>query len=244
MPPILYLVRHAEGFHNVNHSIHIRDATLTERGKEQCKVLKSSFPYHDKVSLVLSSPLRRAIQTAVLGLGPSISRPEVPYLVIPAAQEVSDVPADKGFPKEELQKHIAELFEKEDVGFDLSKIDYGAVEEGWNVKRGYWGEGKTAVTKRAADLRTWLFQRPESHVVLVTHGAFLHFLTEDWTGDDPKRGTGYHNCEMREFMFTPTSNEQEAHITETEESRKKRGPSCPEDDPIVLEELEATDRED
>jgi len=45
-----------------------------------------------------------------------------------------------------------------------------------------------AVQKRAAALRVWLWKRPEEHIVLVTHGAFLHYLTEDWTGMFPPRG--------------------------------------------------------
>jgi hypothetical protein len=80
---------------------------------------------------------------------------------------------------------------------------------------GYWAADKATVQRRAADLRMWLYARPEPHVstlihtfyliaqlpphspltyttisqvLLVTHGAFLHYLTEDWTGDDPKRG--------------------------------------------------------
>ena len=36
--------------------------------------------------------------------------------------------------------------------------------------------------KRAAALRCWLWKRPEEHIALVTHGAFLHYLTEDWKG--------------------------------------------------------------
>lgn len=32
-----------------------------------------------------------------------------------------------------------------------------------------------------------------SQIVLVTHGAFAHFLTEDWDVDDPMIGTAYKN---------------------------------------------------
>jgi broad specificity phosphatase PhoE len=38
------------------------------------------------------------------------------------------------------------------------------------------------VQKRAAKLRSWLFNRKEEVVVVVSHGGFLHALTEDWTG--------------------------------------------------------------
>lgn len=31
-------------------------------------------------------------------------------------------------------------------------------------------------------------------IVLVTHGAFAHFLTEDWDVADPMTGTAWLNC--------------------------------------------------
>ncbi|KAF2466626.1 phosphoglycerate mutase-like protein [Lindgomyces ingoldianus] len=237
MAPLLYLVRHAEGQHNVNHAVHIKDATLTEEGKRQCRELQDSFAYHDTINLVLSSPLRRAIQTTVLTFGPTLSRKEVPYLVIPKAQEVSGLTCDIGHSKQELSENLSELFAGNSLQFDLSKINFDAVEEGWNVKSGYWAPCKSKITQRAADLRSWLFRRSEAHILLVTHGAFLHYLTEDWAGDDPVRGTAYLNCEVRVFEFTPMSTAQDAHIVETPRSRKSRGASLSEHDPHVLSEL-------
>ncbi|KAL0258995.1 hypothetical protein SLS55_006500 [Diplodia seriata] len=58
-----------------------------------------------------------------------------------------------------------------------------------------------AVERRAALLRAWLRARPEQNVVLVTHGAFLHYLIEDWADYDPKKGTGFCNCEVRRYGF-------------------------------------------
>lgn len=33
-------------------------------------------------------------------------------------------------------------------------------------------------------------------VIIVTHGAFAHFLTEDWDVEDPMIGTAYNNCRL------------------------------------------------
>jgi hypothetical protein len=80
-----------------------------------------------------------------------------------------------------------------------------------HVQEGYWAYEKAAITRRAADLRSWLYQRPEAQVgrptpsvvgdkrltvqvLVVTHGAFAHFLTEDWDVEDPMLGTAYKNC--------------------------------------------------
>lgn len=89
------------------------------------------------------------------------------------------------------------------------------------MQEGYWAYEKAAITKRAADLRNWLYQRPESQVgqlstaveavganrwlteqiLVVTHGAFAHFLTEDWDVEDPMLGTAYKNCKSLGALF-------------------------------------------
>lgn len=50
MPPIVHLVRHAEGYHNAaKFGDGIHDPFLTEKGESQCRELCSQFPHHDKV---------------------------------------------------------------------------------------------------------------------------------------------------------------------------------------------------
>lgn len=81
----------------------------------------------------MSSPLRRAVQTASLAFSPVIARPEVQYLVVPEGQEVNDLPCDVGHPREELEKQLPELL-GDLVDFELGKIDLTRVEDGWNSK--------------------------------------------------------------------------------------------------------------
>lgn len=40
---------------------------------------------------MLASPLRRTIQTASLSFGPVLARKEVPFMLLPLLQEVSDM---------------------------------------------------------------------------------------------------------------------------------------------------------
>lgn len=50
MAPIVYVVRHAEGYHNVEENGHkIHDPYLTDHGKEQAQELCDKFEHHDKV---------------------------------------------------------------------------------------------------------------------------------------------------------------------------------------------------
>jgi hypothetical protein len=42
-------------------------------------------------------------------------------------------------------------------------------------------------------------------VILVTHGAIAHFLTEDWDVEDPMLGTAYLNCSCTSHEVILTS---------------------------------------
>ncbi|KAH7396981.1 histidine phosphatase superfamily [Phaeosphaeria sp. MPI-PUGE-AT-0046c] len=239
MPPKIHLVRHAQGEHNLRRDYTILDAVLTTTGKEQCRALSAAFEHHGDVDIVFASPLRRTIQTAALSFGPALSRNEVPFVLLPVLQELGDIGSDTGIADtaEDLERLLPALFATDSLDFDLKKIDASAVTKGWNTNQGYWAYEKKAISKRAADFRNWLFQRPESQVVVVTHGAIAHFLTEDWDVDDPMIGTAYKNCEHREFVFTSESTAEDAHVLETDGSRSRRGWKGPESDPHVVEQM-------
>ena len=61
-------------------------------------------------------------------------------------------------------------------------VDLSLVPEGWNSKKGKWASEEEIIAQRAKGARQWLKNRPEKEIVVVTHGGFLHYLTEDWTG--------------------------------------------------------------
>ncbi|KAH7135344.1 phosphoglycerate mutase family protein-like protein [Dendryphion nanum] len=238
MAPTLYLVRHAQGEHNATRDFTILDPLLTPKGKQQCRELRESFRYHDTVDLVVASPLRRTIQTAVLSFGRTLARDGVPFIALPVAQEVSNAGADTGLEPEDLKTSLEHLFDEDKPDFNvLRKLDLSNVEEGWTSKSGFYAYTRPALENRAANFRSWLFQRSEERIIVVTHGAFLHFLTEDWDVDDPMTGTAYNNCEVRIFTFDTSSTVNNAHLNETEESKRTRGANERENDPHVLEEL-------
>jgi broad specificity phosphatase PhoE len=111
---------------------------LTPKGKEQCRALSAEFPHHKDVNIVFASPLRRTIQTAALSLGPALSRPEVPFVLLPSLQEVGDIESDTGIADtaEDLKQLLPDLFAADELDFDLGKIDAAAVTKGWNSKVG------------------------------------------------------------------------------------------------------------
>jgi hypothetical protein len=88
------------------------------------------------------------------------------------------------------------------VSFDLVSVGE------WGSKAGRWASDQEALKQRARETRKWLREKmkqlslSDSHTpivngekqyirgdcVLVTHGGFLHILTEDWEGFDVKAG--------------------------------------------------------
>ncbi|KAJ5204600.1 phosphoglycerate mutase family protein-like protein [Penicillium cinerascens] len=125
--------------------------------------------------------------------------------------------------------------------YDLKNLDMTLVDETWNSKKGIYAPTLKAVRERAATMRNWIYNRPEKHIALVTHGAFLHYFTEDWTAYEKSRGTVYLNCEYRKLEFTEDSNGHEPHLRECGSMLEKQ------DRPIgldahVIHEIEEVER--
>ena len=98
---------------------------------------------------------------------------------MPDLQEISVLPCDTG---SALEKLVAE--------FDPSQVDLDLVGQEWTKKE----TDLSALEARAKRARLWLRELGsqvtdgDAHIVVVTHGGFVHFLTQDWDGIDPPRG--------------------------------------------------------
>lgn len=184
MPPVtIHCVRHAQGFHNIsvaNHAIH--DPMLTQLGEEQCKALQANFPFMDRVDGVVASPLKRTVYTALHSFTPAIKSKHLKVYALPELQETSDLPCDTGSDVRVLESE----FKGQPV--DLSYM-YTPQAKAWNNKTGKWGATASAVDDRARIAREWLYNRPEKEIVVVTHGGFLHYFTEDWMDTHKMDGT-------------------------------------------------------
>ena len=91
-------------------------------------------------------------------------------IALPEAQETADVPCDTGTDIDELKEEMKG-----------NPVDLSRCAKDWNSKTGRWAPTAGALEKRAREARQWLKARPEKEVVLVTHGGFLHYFTEDWS---------------------------------------------------------------
>ncbi|KAI1644162.1 phosphoglycerate mutase-like protein [Daldinia loculata] len=224
MAPIIHLVRHAQGYHNLSEANQqIRDPDLTPLGESQCDELCKRFDAHDKITHLVASPIRRTILTCLRSFTPAVKAGKK-VIALPDAQEISTLPCDIGSDPSKLKEEFGEL------------VDFHLLHEGWNDKS---SESKYHPTPanleaRSRAARVWLRDLvnkagDDAQVVLVTHGGILHFLTEDFDGVKLERGTGWDNTEIRSYEFKdPTGQDPEATLKETQPSwRRRRGSAIP-----------------
>ncbi|KAF2487206.1 histidine phosphatase superfamily [Neohortaea acidophila] len=189
MPPLLHVMRHGQGFHNISDNGHdIRDPELTDKGREQCRERREAFERHDKVELLLASPLRRALQTCAIAFAPSVER-GLTIIALPTAEEASNAPCDTGSEIELLKAEFPE------------HVDFDHVKHGWWVHEGEYAFEPKALISRAAKLRRWIKARPEKEVVLVSHGFFNHFLTGDVDAEGNQTTPWWKEAELRTYRF-------------------------------------------
>lgn len=169
MAPRLHLVRHGIGHHQdepTEKNQHLPDPLLTDKGIERCKTFAKDFPKSIQLDLICASPLRRTIQTAKYSFPDYLERLS-PIILLPYAQEATDLPSDTGSDRDVIEKEFGDL------------VDATLVEDGWNSNKGVYAAMPEALSERARRLREWLQARPEGEVVVVGHGNFWHYLTGD-----------------------------------------------------------------
>jgi len=193
MPTTIYLIRHAESAHNVTKDFSLRDPGLTAQGFVQASSLATTFSALASTAVILTSPLRRTIETTLAGFGGIFNNTDnkkkaVELILDPDLQERSDLPCDTGSDPSTLKS----LFP--DLDFNGSVLA-----DGWWAKEGRFAADDAAVAARAAAVRKRIAEvvkRLESEegseekrdVVVVTHGVFMKFLTGDEGIDLPKAG--------------------------------------------------------
>ncbi|GAP88305.1 putative phosphoglycerate mutase [Rosellinia necatrix] len=218
MAPIIHLVRHAQGYHNLSvENQWLKDPDLTELGKKQCEKLNEDFPYHDKVTHLVASPIRRTIFTCQFSFPREVAAGKK-IVALQDCQEVSLYPCDVGSDRELLSNEFGDL------------VDFSQVADDWNKKTPdskYFPE-PSKLEARARGTRLWLRDLvrgagDDAQVVVVTHGGILHFITEDWEGIKIGYGTGWNNTEFRSYEFADqTGQDPNASLRELPESRQRR----------------------
>ncbi|WFD30035.1 hypothetical protein MSPP1_001048 [Malassezia sp. CBS 17886] len=182
----IYLTRHAQAEHNVHGDNSIVDAPLTDLGILQAERMPALTPeVQDAVDLVVTSPLKRTLQTTALAYAPAIER-------LGGMKKVVCLPQLQGSSREELE--ALEYYAR----FDLS-----ALTPDWIGKAGVYAVDEEALSARAQWLRQYLRGRPEQHIVVVAHGDFLRRIAE-------QPDTPWGNAQIRLYEFDPALVETDA----------------------------------
>ncbi|KAI8624961.1 phosphoglycerate mutase-like protein [Xylariaceae sp. FL1651] len=207
MPPTLVLIRHAQAEHNVEKDYSLHDPSLTQLGREQCVELRKGLledPLVQQAELIITSPMRRTIQTALDTLDWLIER-GVKIEADANWQENSHKPCDVG---SEVSK-IAEEF---------PNIDYSTLDPVWPDKTSPAGSQyhytKTALLARAQIALKKLYERPEKVIVVVSHSGFLRLAVT---------GCWFFNADYRIFDFAATGSPEVSYQLEQHASTKEKG---------------------
>ncbi|KAI0201499.1 histidine phosphatase superfamily [Astrocystis sublimbata] len=173
MPPTIHLVCEASYAKLHPNGDERRDPSITAAGQRECLEFREKFFFMDKVRMVFSSPLRRAIQTAqsiaacALVTGAAqlvILRRDLKGIGINGGPNFIGSPCDYLF---------------EELGPDLDARD---------LYSGWWWEGGEKESEEQARLARVHIRKAareladDEHIIVVVHGEFLKFLVEGLYG--------------------------------------------------------------
>ncbi|KAI1110213.1 phosphoglycerate mutase-like protein [Nemania sp. NC0429] len=216
MPPIIDVIRHAEATHNTTGNVNQQDPDLTPNGEAQASKLGRSYAFKPRITHVVSSPMRRAIRTALIAFEDVLSEGEGKKVVLlPELQETGVRPSDTGQSPEALEMAFGPRV-------DTSPLDSDWCHKDRNSK--YFPD-VALVEARAREARVFLRDLArrgpdDAHIVVVSHGGFIHFLTEDFSGLWERYFTSYGNTTMRSFQFVDLrgDDDPDARMVQTHES--------------------------
>ncbi|KAI0539514.1 histidine phosphatase superfamily [Xylaria digitata] len=190
----IIIIRHAQAEHNVFYDYSIPDAPLTALGKRQAAALSLRVStLQQEADLIISSPLRRTLQTTRLGWAPAIERLGGigKVICLPELQECANHPCDTGSSREELE-----------ADSEFADFDFELLTPRWNSKEGFWSPDEVALMNRAKAVRQFLRSRPEKTIVVVSHGGIIRRITATAAGQSAQL---WYNAEARIFEFDPES---------------------------------------
>jgi len=153
-------IRHGQGMHNTSMlGWELIDPPLTSKGEDQAKALQERLmPDRDAFELVMTSPLTRAIQTALFAFDGT----SVPFLITPLLRERLGAPCDKGTTKSELIKTIPQIKTNKWIGLD-------ELPEVWWCTQSV----EMDLLSRVEKLKHFIFTRPEKVIAVVGHGGLF-----------------------------------------------------------------------
>ncbi|KAK8492659.1 hypothetical protein V6N13_141322 [Hibiscus sabdariffa] len=202
---ILHLVRHGQAWHNLEGDSnreallapHLFDAQLSPTGFTQVAELRKDVHTSgllDKIELVITSPLSRAMQTAVGGFGLEGHKND--------GSDVSTLNTPKIMAVELCRDRLGvRPCDKR------RKID----SEDDNVWNPNFRESEEELGERVVELLKWIWTRPEKEIVVVSHGKILQqiLISSLGTDENPAESAAlckrFNHCELRSVVILDKS---------------------------------------
>jgi len=175
----IHLMRHAEAAHNVDNDLTLPDPLLTANGVAEAERFLEGYPFLSRPTLILVSPLRRCIQTALSAFDPATNPRAAHYfdhlpriVCVPHLQETTENPCDTGSSLVTLKAEYRERVEFPDHFF---------ADDEWYKKTGTaFANENNLLSERGEFVRNFILQCADQEIVVVTHADFCHFLVNRW----------------------------------------------------------------
>jgi broad specificity phosphatase PhoE len=184
MAPIIYVMRHAPVG---NIDTNTRDPGLSPEGIQAAQGIDSAFPHSASIAIIITSPLRRALQTVNAAFskhidieyaGPNGIENGAEVIVDPKLQETPDDPPNTGSDASILKA-------------EFPYLDFSHLSEEWHKKEGQFSPQQSVVRSRVRIAREDLLRIAErlsatnndggerTNILVVTHSGIAPILTGD-----------------------------------------------------------------
>ncbi|CAD0082484.1 unnamed protein product [Aureobasidium vineae] len=192
----------------------IPDPALTELGQQQCRALEQHLRQHlplaDKVERIITSPMRRTLETTTLGLDWLIER-GVPVEANALWQEMLRLTLYSHRKLGQALRHRQPL---PDMKPTFPHFDYSTVDPLWPSKTGPYAFTRTATIARGQSCLRDLHSRKEKVIAVVSHSGFLRCAISLCK---------YANADYRIFEFKDTEQGDDLELVEWKETERNGG---------------------
>jgi len=130
-------------------------------------------------NLVVTSPLRRCLQTAMYAFGSQANSGTIQIIAHPDLQEVSNRPCDTGTPLDLLRTEFPMIEFPEELFPDCWPR---SADEMPKKEDTIYDDKPELLYARSVRIKQWIKDADAEEIVVVTHGSFAHFLVNDWAG--------------------------------------------------------------
>ncbi|KAK8068921.1 phosphoglycerate mutase-like protein [Apiospora phragmitis] len=183
MPATIWLIRHAQGIHNVTQNWDLVDPELTQLGEDQARDFynKNAQKMNGKIAAIFASPSLRTIQTAILCFSGPIHE----------GKRIS------------LDPYLMELELLKFFGDNISIANISTPEYQSRAPESRFRDDQDAVRARAHRARESLYRladslRYDEIIAVVSHFHMLRALVGGESGED---AVNWKNCQMLQYRF-------------------------------------------